>query len=71
LTTTISNSKLTAQIKHFGAELFSLKNKENKEFMWDGNSVFWGKHSPILFPIVGTLKDNLYSYNGDIKTWFC
>jgi galactose mutarotase-like enzyme len=64
LTTTISNSKLTAQIKHFGAELFSLKNKENKEFMWDGNSVFWGKHSPILFPIVGTLKDNLYSYNG-------
>ena len=64
MTTTISNSNLTAQINHFGAELFSLKNHENKEYIWDGNPVFWGKHSPILFPIVGTLKNNAYSYNG-------
>jgi len=63
LTTTISNSNLTAQIKHLGAELFSLKNKENKESIWEGNPVFWGKHSPILFPIVGTLKNNSYKYD--------
>lgn len=65
MTTTISNSNLTAQIKHMGAELCSLKNNENKEFIWHGNPNFWGKHSPILFPIVGTLKDNTYSYNGN------
>lgn len=64
MTTTISNSNLTAQINHFGAELFSLKNRENKEYIWEGNPSFWGKHSPILFPIVGTLKNNAYSYNG-------
>ncbi len=64
MTTTISNSNLTAQIKHLGAELFSLKNNQNKEFIWEGNQEFWGKHSPILFPIVGTLKNNSYSYNG-------
>jgi len=64
LTTTISNSHLTAQINHFGAELFSLKNRENKEYIWEGNPAFWGKHSPILFPIVGTLKNNSYYYNG-------
>jgi galactose mutarotase-like enzyme len=62
LTTTISNSNLTAQINHFGAELFSLKNHENQEYIWEGNPVFWGKHSPILFPIVGTLKNNSYHY---------
>jgi galactose mutarotase-like enzyme len=62
LTTTISNSNLTAQINHFGAELFSLKNSENKEYIWEGNPVFWGKHSPILFPIVGTLKNNSFHY---------
>ena len=61
MTTTISNSNLTAQIKHLGAELFSLKNNQNKEFIWEGNQEFWGKHSPILFPIVGTLKNNSYS----------
>jgi len=63
LTTTISNSILTAQIKHLGAELFSLKSNQDKEYIWEGNPTFWGKHSPILFPIVGSLKNNSYSYN--------
>jgi galactose mutarotase-like enzyme len=64
LTTTISNSNLTAQINHFGAELFSLQNHAHTEYIWEGNPAFWGKHSPILFPIVGTLKNNTYQYNG-------
>lgn len=63
LTTTISNSNLTARIKHLGAELFSLKGDQNKEYIWKGNPSFWGKHSPILFPIVGSLKNNSYSIN--------
>jgi len=62
LTTTISNSNLTAKINHLGAELFSLKNRENKEYIWEGNPAFWGKHFPVLFPIVGTLKNNLFYY---------
>ena len=64
LTTTITNSILTAEIKHTGAELFSLKNNSSKEYIWEGDPAFWGKHSPILFPIVGTLKNNSYQYNG-------
>lgn len=64
MTTTIANQYLTAEINHFGAELFSLKSSiSNKEYVWEGNPEFWGKHSPILFPIVGTLKDNSYTYN--------
>lgn len=62
MTITISNSNLTAQINHFGAELFSLKNSENKEYIWEGNPAFWGKHSPVLFPIVGTLKNNSFQF---------
>jgi len=63
LDTTISNSTLKASIKHAGAELFSLKNNQNKEYIWKGNPDFWGKHSPVLFPIVGTLKNNTYTIN--------
>jgi galactose mutarotase-like enzyme len=64
MNTTISNSKLSAQIKSKGAELFSLKSiKNNQEYMWEGNPDYWGKHSPVLFPIVGTLKNNSYLYN--------
>ncbi|MDW8850578.1 aldose 1-epimerase family protein [Flavobacterium sp. MMLR14_040] len=63
MNTTISNSTLTASIKHAGAELFSLKNNQNQEYIWEGNPDFWGKHSPVLFPIVGTLKNNTYTIN--------
>ncbi|MFH7015322.1 aldose 1-epimerase family protein [Flavobacterium sp. FlaQc-47] len=64
MNTTISNSTLSASIKHSGAELFSLKDNQNKEYIWEGNPDFWGKHSPVLFPIVGTLKNNKYTING-------
>jgi len=62
MTITISNATLTAKINPKGAELISLK-KADREYMWEGNPEFWGKHSPILFPIVGTLKDNSYLVN--------
>jgi galactose mutarotase-like enzyme len=62
LTTTIQNATLTAEINPFGAELISLKNNNTTEYIWEGNPDFWGKHSPILFPIVGTLKNNSFSY---------
>ena len=58
---TITNDHLTAHINPMGAELISLKDS-SREYIWEGNPEFWGKHSPILFPIVGTLKNNNYSY---------
>ena len=63
MNTTISNSKLKASVKYAGAELFSLTDNQTKEYIWEGNPDFWGKHSPILFPIVGTLKNNTYTIN--------
>jgi len=60
---TISNSYLSARINIKGAELFSLKTlKNNQEYIWEGDPKHWGKHSPILFPIVGTLKKNSFNY---------
>jgi galactose mutarotase-like enzyme len=65
LITTITNGNFSASINHLGAELFSFKNTDtNLEYIWDANPDFWAKHSPILFPIVGTLKNDSYQYNG-------
>ena len=62
---TIENDILKVEINATGAELSSLINKTNGlEYMWSGDAKFWGKKSPILFPIVGTLKGNAYFYNG-------
>ncbi len=61
----IENNLLKAQINPLGAELNSLFHKEFQlEYMWSGDPAFWGKHSPVLFPIVGTLKENKYEYKG-------
>lgn len=63
MSVTISNSYISAQIHTKGAELFSLKSiKNNQEYIWEGDPKYWGKHSPVLFPIVGTLKNNSYFY---------
>ncbi|MFV8355540.1 aldose 1-epimerase family protein [Flavobacterium sp. XS1P32] len=61
--TTLKNNTLTAQIQHLGAELISLKSSQGKEYIWEGNPEFWGKHSPVLFPIVGSLKNNTFHHN--------
>src|SRR5438046_2418732 len=60
----ISNNQLTATIKSYGAELCSLKNAEGVEFIWEADKAIWGRHAPVLFPVVGRLKDDIYIYNG-------
>ncbi|WP_370514395.1 aldose 1-epimerase family protein [Flavobacterium sp. I-STPA6A] len=62
LNITLKNHKLTATINHRGAELISLKDNDQRDYIWNGNPEFWGKHSPVLFPIVGTLKNNSFHY---------
>ncbi len=62
----IKNNFITATFDSKGAELISLKSFKT-EYMWNGNPEFWGKHSPVLFPIVGTLKNNSYIY--ETKTY--
>lgn len=59
----IKNSFIKAKIKSFGAELNSLqKIDEDLEYIWQGDSKYWNRHSPILFPIVGRLKNDSYTY---------
>ena len=32
--------------------------RDGNEYLWQGDPAFWGKHAPILFPIVGSLRNN-------------
>ncbi len=54
---------LTVTINHFGAELCSVKNNNDLEFIWQAQKEVWARHAPVLFPIVGKLKDNFFIYN--------
>ena len=52
----ISNGSLTASIDTMGAQLMSLRKGES-EYLWQGDANWWPRRAPILFPIVGVLKD--------------
>ena len=62
---TIQNQAIKAVIKTKGAELSSLQ-KGGKNYIWEINSEFWNKTSPILFPIVGALKNGEYFHEGKV-----
>lgn len=60
---TISSPQLTVTIAPKGAELKSISNRLTQlEYLWGADPAYWGKTSPVLFPIVGTLKNNRYHY---------
>ena len=52
----ISSDSLTVSIDAMGAQLMSLQKGES-EYLWQGDSNWWPRRAPILFPIVGVLKD--------------
>ena len=61
----LENKQLIAEIKTKGAELCRLFSKSfKKEIIWNGNPIFWARHAPVLFPIVGKVKNNEYEVNG-------
>jgi galactose mutarotase-like enzyme len=59
----LSNEFLTVKISSCGAELQSLLC-ENIEYLWQADSKYWARKAPILFPIVGKLKNNQYRVDG-------
>lgn len=57
----LENELLEVLVSNSGAELISIKGKkDNLEYLWTANSKYWGRHAPILFPIIGKVKDNKY-----------
>lgn len=59
----ITNGQLAVTINKKGAELQSIQLNE-LEYLWQADANYWGKHSPVLFPIVGELKDGKYIFDG-------
>ncbi|UOQ85787.1 aldose 1-epimerase family protein [Gracilibacillus salinarum] len=62
----IQNEVLKVEIAKQGAEIRKVKHIENRlDYMWTGDSTYWGRISPVLFPIVGRLKEDQYQLNGE------
>ena len=59
----LSNAYLAATVKSDGAELCSLRDASGTELLWQADPI-WPRHAPVLFPIVGRLKDDTLRHNG-------
>jgi galactose mutarotase-like enzyme len=54
----IHSSALKVSVKQIGIELCSIQSKKTgREYIWQANPRFWGSHAPLLFPIIGALKN--------------
>lgn len=61
----IENEQLKVEVESLGAELKSMLDKQTKvDYMWCADPAYYKRTSPNLFPIVGSLKDGKYTYNG-------
>lgn len=57
------NEVLTVEVSRHGAELTSIR-KGSTEYLWQADPAFWGRRSPVLFPIVGSVWDARYRVGG-------
>ena len=61
----IESSDLSIQVNSIGMELSSILSKNsNQEYLWQGNPDFWTGQAPVLFPIIGALKNGQMIYKG-------
>ena len=62
---TLKNDFLTVTIDEHGAEITSIiNNHTGQEYNWQADPSVWKRHAPVLFPMVGALKNDTYQYNG-------
>lgn len=61
--TTLNNGMISISVKEHGAELCSIIC-EGREYLWQADERFWKRHSPVLFPIVGSVWNKQFRSHG-------
>lgn len=66
MTYTLENAQCRVAVNRLGAELSSFVRTDLAdgalEYIWPADPTYWGRHAPVLFPIVGRLPDNRYQH---------
>jgi galactose mutarotase-like enzyme len=62
---TIRSDSFTVRTNPIGAELSNLISvKTQREYIWQGDPAWWGSRAPVLFPILCSMRDDSYTYEG-------
>ncbi|MBX2874901.1 MAG: aldose 1-epimerase family protein [Saprospiraceae bacterium] len=61
----LQNERLLVEVNRQGAELARIQSKETGlEYLWEADPTYWGRHSSILYPIVGRVFGDQYQFQG-------
>ena len=61
----LTNGIVTIRVANHGAELTSIRlNETGREYLWQADPKYWKRHSPVLFPIVGSVWQGKYRSKG-------
>lgn len=60
----IKNDELQVEINSLGAELWSIRDRAGKEYLWQGEESTWKNRATNLFPFCGRMTGGVYTYQG-------
>jgi len=60
----LRSSGLAAEVAAAGAEVVALRDAEGRALLWSGDPAVWSGQAPLLFPIVGRLRDDALAHEG-------
>lgn len=62
----IQNEFLSVTVSDRGAELQSILGRDGTQYLWQGDPAFWEDRAPTLFPYVGRLTNQSYTYDNKL-----
>lgn len=64
-TISLRAGRAKAEIRPLGAQIVSYTAPDGREVIWQGDPAVWADHTPILFPVIGNVKDGSVIIDGE------
>ncbi|MCI7100115.1 MAG: aldose 1-epimerase family protein [Lachnospiraceae bacterium] len=61
----LTNDYLTLEVSSVGAEICRVTGADGTEYVWNADPEYWKRHSPVLFPVVGSYNQKQFLYKGE------
>ena len=59
----LKSDQLNVEFQTLGGALSSIKDKDDVEYLWQGNPTYWSGQAPVLFPICGSVRNDTVLYD--------
>ena len=61
----LKSDQLNVEFQTLGGALSSIKDKDDVEYLWQGDPTYWSGQAPVLFPICGSVRNDTVLYDNE------